>query len=274
MITPGTKIVTISIDLGIAYTLSSPNLIITAPDGTTVTVVPVVSPSSGTSVTPHTFTYFYNASMGGLFSGLFQFLSNTVTISKTILFWVPWNNIYDPIRDLLTTDSFIVPDSKIDLQFNQLYSEFYEMTGQGLPLYSVFSELYKQYFDQGMVYLIASRLRPSIPGKAPTGEVALMKKGVTTTQYLQSQPLRLQTETIEFKWWEQGITIIDGFIPEISAVLNKERYQDELMDRGCLAAGNTHPTGPWRVGAFGSFDNGVTVDLFNLDNFNLGEFNV
>src|SRR5882757_3605300 len=117
-----TKVLT----LPIQWTLSSPNLIVTKPDGTqATTIIPIVSPDISISSLIHTFQGIYFPDMGGQHSAVFQFNTslNSSTINLPIGFWVTWNDVYTNIRNLLGISSTDLSDSMIDFEYFTTYIE-------------------------------------------------------------------------------------------------------------------------------------------------------
>lgn len=247
-------ILSMSIDLGSAYTLQSPNYIVTKPDGTTDSGAATVSPLGTTSANPHTFSFLYVPTQAGPHKVTFEYLTTSFgssqTLRKSALFWASWSDVYTGIRTLLGVDSTGFANSQIDFELYNLFTEMYDYTGKSLPLYNLFNTTYQDGYDRASIYLISSRVRPQIGGRRPSGEVSLFKKGTTTVQYSQGPK---QEFTVEQMWYDRGIAILDALIPEISKVLDADRIGDEVGTRGELALGNYHPRGGWRVSLEGSY---------------------
>jgi len=258
-----TKVLT----LPIQWTLSSPNLIVTKPDGTqATTIIPIVSPDISISSLIHTFQGIYFPDMGGQHSAVFQFNTslNSSTINLPIGFWVTWNDVYTNIRNLLGISSTDLSDSMIDFEYFTTYIELMYMSNNSLPNYWQFSDLYKIYLDQAMCYFVAARLRPQISGKKSTGEVTLFKKGTTTVQWSLGVKPKL---TLEDEWIKRAMLIFKAQIPEIGAILESNILTDNwlLMERGDSVVGNLHPNAPWNTSIYGGLTTNLLNALYNLD---------
>lgn len=232
-----------NVDLNVTFTLTSPNIIVTQPDGTIYSAVASISPS-GTSPTGQKFTAMFVPTMGGLHQGRFQGIVSGQTVNFTFIFFVPWTDVFSVARNLLGTNIQQMPDCKLDYEYANLVLKMATYAGQGLVPYYQFTTTYQQGFDQGGAKLLASTVRPYIGGKRPTGEVLLFKKGTTQVNY---SPGAKQEFTLEKLWWDQGMETLESNIPEIRCAAAKDRAGDETMSRGDLARGNFHPLAGWIV---------------------------
>jgi len=244
-----------SVDLGVNYILTNPNTIVFAPDGSQKTVVPVVSPDVAVSSNPHNFTARYTPTMGGLHQAIFQFLVGSETLYSTVNFWITWQDIYPLLRTKLGVNKVQLPDILIDLEFTTIYQWLFTLTGDTLPTYYQFNADYQLRFDTGMLYLLASRLRPTIGGTASAGNITLFKKGTTTVEYSDRDPKR--RTSIEDIWWDQGIDYLQTISTEIQLAINNDRPGDMIMTRTVegLPLGNNHPLSNgnigWQIGVGG-----------------------
>jgi len=258
--TPG--VLSLNVDLGSVYTLNSPNVIITKPDGTTDTAVPTVSPSGVTSANPHKFSTLYVPSTVGQHTCRFQFLTSTFqpgqTLNSSFDFWVTWNEVFSGIRTLLGADSNGVPDSLISMELANLFSYIRMYTGTSLADYSTFTTSYQKAYDRASVFLVAAKIRPYQGGNRPSGEISLFKKGTTTVQYTSGVK---GTKTIDEVWWEQGLNILEATMPEFALALATDYTGDQVGTRGPLAPGNDHPLAGWRQGSFGASNTIGGVDF-------------
>lgn len=230
------------VDFGSAVSVSSPNLIIKLPDGSTFTSAAMVSPSGSSN--PKTFSLQYIPTMGGLHIARFQGVINGSTLNFGFTFFPTWMDVNTDIRGLLGTSSRSQPDSKLDPTTSRIIT-YLQSYAPEMPLYYTFNTVYQVGFDQALALLVASRVRPYLGGKRPTGEVSLLKKGTTTAQYSVGSPR--MASTIEDQWWAQGMDILSATIPEMTTAIEADRPGDEVMTRGSLAPGNYHPHAPWEV---------------------------
>jgi hypothetical protein len=250
-------VLTYILNLGSAFTITSANLNIISPDGVVNNAAVTVSP--GGSANPQNLSSIYTPPVAGKYKGTWQVITTTQTLTYPFSFFVVWTDVYSSIRTLLGLTLATLPDPKIDYEFQNLFVELQAYAP--IPNYWTFPVGdYQDGFDQGIGKLVAARLRPYIGGKRPVGEVSLFKKGTTTVQY--TVGTGKEPYTLEKQWIEQGMAILAALIPEIAVIVADDRYGDEIMTRGPLAAGNYHSTGNWTADDWGGSESMDTNTWF------------
>jgi len=182
----------------------------------------------------------YTPVMGGNHKAVWKWITSDNSIKTyPFTFVATWNSVYPAVRTLLGTGELTPSDITLDKYFNDIYTQLKVFSN--MPDYWAFSTSYQDAYDAGISYLIASKVRPAIGSKSPTGEMLLFKKGTTTLQFA-SSPKSTVVQSLEQQWWDFGLSLIMATITEYANAYVNDQSQDITMTRGPLSPNNRHKT--------------------------------
>ena len=210
-----------------AFDVTSANVVVTPPTG-------VAEPSSGATVSPagasttQTLQYDYNPQVGGQHRLLWDYTVDGVVKYAKQSFWVTWEPVYSRVRTLLSLSEAALSDETLGYYYSALAIA---ILGQ-FPSLGEYHELDAEkasIFDQGVAWLLAAELRPTVPKSSPVGELTMIRKGTTTFQYANPYAWRRsELPTVEGSWVKLGWGILAS-LAEVAAALEQQDQDAHSM---------------------------------------------
>jgi hypothetical protein len=173
-------------------------------DGPSGSSTPAVTVIPGGTDNPQLFQASVAEAVGGEYDLTWQLTLDGQTVRRRERYFVPWNDMYEPVLGLLRMDDDMMPRADIDRVVLQVLSTLLGAPdfGGALPAYSALVGADRDLFDRAVALMCAAWIRPFAPKPESTGELVQFASGTDQFKWSDKQdPADFDGQvTIEERW--------------------------------------------------------------------------